>query len=87
MGGAVFWEEKTPPKIDIVRQNRFVFLTGTNDVARTRVARTADSYRDAGVTQTKLIIMPNTRQELPGRSYFQTAIDYLDGRSDADTSN
>lgn len=87
MGGARFWEEKTPPKIDIVRQNRFVFLAGANDVARTRVARTADSYRAAGVMQTKLIIVPNTRQELPGRSYFETAIDYLDGRSNADTSN
>ncbi len=85
MGGAMFWGEKTPPKIDIVRQNRFVFLAGANDVARTRVARTADSYRDAGVSQTRLIIVPNTRQELPGPSYFATAIDFLDARSEAGT--
>ncbi len=85
MGGAIFWEEKTPPKIDIVRQNRFVFLTGANDVARTRVTRTADSYRKAGAMQTKLIVVPNMRQELPGPSYFESAIDFLDSRSEDET--
>lgn len=48
---------------------------------RTRVTRTAEAYRDAGVENTELIILPNTRQELPGPSCFATAIDYLDARN------
>lgn len=81
MSGAVFWGDKTPPKLDRLRQNRFVFLAGANDVARTKVARTAESYKKAGLQNTNLIIVPNMRQELPGNSYFEAAIDYLDSRS------
>jgi len=82
MSGAVFWGDKAPAKIDRVRQNRFVFLAGANDVSRVKVTRTADSYRDAGVQKTELIVVPNMRQELPGPSYFARAIDYLDGAAD-----
>ena len=82
MGGAMFWEDKMPAQIDLVRQNRYVFVAGQNDVARTTVSRTAQAYRDAGVANTELIVVPNARQELPGPSYFETAIDYLDGNAE-----
>ena len=81
MSGATFWGDKAPPQLDRLRQNRFVFLAGANDVARTKVARTAESYKKAGLQNTNLIIVPNMRQELPGKSYFEAAIDYLDSRS------
>jgi hypothetical protein len=80
MSGAVFWGDTEPPKIEQVRRNRFVFLAGANDISRIKVSRTADSYRDAGVQNTQLIVVANTRQELPGPSYFAKAIDYLDGK-------
>lgn len=82
LSGAVFWEDKMPAQIDLVRQNRYVFVAGQNDVARTKVSRTAQAYRNAGVVNTELIVMPNTRQKLPGPSYFQSAIDYLDGNTE-----
>ena len=78
MSGATFWGDKAPPKLDRLRQNRFVFVTGANDVARTKVARTAESYKKAGLQNTNLIIVPNMRQELPGKSYFEEAVNYLD---------
>lgn len=81
MSGAMFWGDKIPAKIDIVRQNRFVFVAGGNDVARNKVARTAESYRAAGVNNVELMVVPNMRQELPGPSYFEAAIDYLDSRN------
>lgn len=84
LSGAVFWEDRMPAQIDLVRQNRYVFIAGQNDVARTKVSRTAQAYREAGVTNTELVIVPNTRQELPGPSYFEAAIDYLDSRSSTD---
>lgn len=82
MSGAVFWGNKFPAKLEQVQRNRFVFMAGANDVARVKVSRTAESYRDAGVLNTELIVVPNTRQELPGPSYFARAIDYLDGTAD-----
>ncbi len=78
LSGATFWGDKTPPKLDRLRQNRFVFLAGANDVARTKVTRTAESYKKAGLQNTNLIIAPNMRQELPGKSYFEEAVNYLD---------
>lgn len=82
MSGATFWGDKTPPKLDRLRQNRFVFLAGANDVARTKVARTAESYKKVGLQNTNLIIVPNMRQELPGKSYFEEAVNYLDVTND-----
>ena len=82
MSGAVFWGDKTPSQLDRLRQNRFVFLAGRNDVARTKVARTAASYKEAGLQNTNLIIVPNMRQELPGKSYFEEAVNYLDDTND-----
>ncbi len=81
LSGGKSWGDKPPLKIDAVRKNRYVFLAGGNDISRIKVARVAAAYKEAGVTNTELIIVPNTRQELPGPSYFATAIDYLDSRN------
>lgn len=81
MGGTVSWGKQVPPKIDLVRQNRYVFLVGSNDVALKTVQRTSTSFEKGGVTNTELIIMQNVRQELPGPSYLSAAIDYLDDRN------
>lgn len=78
-GGALFWEDKTPPGIDLLRQNRYVFIAGQNDLALDTVKRTAQAYRAAGITNTKVLVMKNRRQEMPGEGYFAQAIDYLDG--------
>jgi len=81
MSGAVFWGERVPSKIEMVQKNRFVFIAGANDIARVKVSRTAESYRDAGVENTELIVVANMRQKLPGPSVFAKAIDYLDSRN------
>jgi len=80
VGGALFWGDRIPPEIDLIRQNRYVFITGSNDVALKTVRRTAGSYRDAGVVKTKLIIMPNEKQEMPGPLYLREAVEHLDQR-------
>lgn len=76
------WGDNPPQKIDQVRQNRFVFTTGSNDIAKTKVSRTVDAYRDAGIANTHLIVVPNMRQSLPGPSYFANAVRFLDQRED-----
>lgn len=84
MGGALFWGDKAPPKIDLIRQSRFVFITGSNDVAKTVVQRTANAYKSAGVNNISLVVVQNMRQEMPNSTYFEAAIDYLDNNSETD---
>lgn len=80
MGGALFWGDKAPPKIGLVRQNRFVFLVGSLDKAKVAVQQVVRSYIAADVVNTKLIVVPNMGQSMPGTSYFDAAIAYLDSR-------
>ena len=77
VGGAVFWDENVPPKLEQIQRNRFVFVTGSNDPAQNTVRRTAIAYKDAGVTESRLIVMPNQRQEMPGPKTLEDAIAWL----------
>lgn len=79
VSGALAWEDKTPPGIEQIRKNRYVFITGSNDVARDTMRRTAAAYREHGVVNSKLFVMPNARQEMPSPQYLQQAIGFLDG--------
>ena len=80
VGGAVFWEDNVPPKLEQIQRNRFVFLTGSNDPALNTVRRTAAGYKDAGVTDALLVVMPNQRQEMPGPKYLERAVAWLLGQ-------
>jgi predicted peptidase len=85
IGGTVAWDEgKEPTGLELMRRNRYAFLAGSNDVALTKMQRTADIYRNAGITNTTVITMHNQRQEMPGPYYLREAIEYLDGQEDAE---
>jgi poly(3-hydroxybutyrate) depolymerase len=77
---ALSWGKKAPQKIDVLRQNRFVFMAGSLDDDRRKIMSVADSYKKAGVTDTKFVTVANTDRKLPGVSYFDDAVDYLDLR-------
>ena len=78
VGGAVSWGQKVPPRIDLIRQNRFAFVAGSNDPALNTVRMTAMDYKKDGVEYTSLVVMPNQRQEMPGRKYLEQIITFLD---------
>jgi predicted esterase len=80
IGGAVVWGDELPTRIDEVRKNSYVFIAGSNDIALNTVRKAAIAFRDAGVERNELIVMPNQRQEMPGRKYLLDAIDFLDGK-------
>jgi len=81
IGGAEAWGTTTPPpKLDIIRQNHHVFLTGSNDFNERLTRRVYTSYKGEGVENCKLIVVQRMGHELPGRSVFIRAIDYLDSR-------
>lgn len=85
VGGAVSWKDKLPAGIELIRQNRYVFVAGSNDVALKAVRRTAGSFKEAGVEQTRVIVMPNERQEMPGSHYLREAIEFLDNENGSAT--
>ena len=78
---ALSWGKKAPPKIDALRQNRFVFMAGSLDDDKRKVVRIADSYKKAGISNTEFVTVANTDRKLPGVSYFDDAVKYLDLRS------
>lgn len=81
IGGAVAWGDELPTRIDEVRKNAYVFVAGSNDIALNTIHKAAIAFRKAGVERTEVIIMPNQRQEMPGRKYLLDAIDFLDGNN------
>lgn len=84
VGGALSWKDKAPAGIDYVRQNRYVFLAGSNHPALKQVQSTALAYREAGVEHAKFIAMPNVGRKAPTATYIRAAIEHLDGSDGAE---
>jgi hypothetical protein len=78
--GALGWGENLPPKIDVVRNNRYVFMTGSLDDDRRAIGRVAESYRDAGVADVEFVVIANVNRSALGASYLETALEFLDRR-------
>lgn len=76
---ALSWGQNEPPKIDLVRQNRYMFMAGALDDDRRKVKRAADEYKKAGIINTAYVSVANTDRKMPGVSYFDQAIEFLDG--------
>jgi hypothetical protein len=84
VGGAMFWKSKEPAAIDQVRQNRYVFISGSKNPNRKEVETTAEAYLAAGVEHTKYIEMPNVGRKAPTSTVIESAIEYLDGQDVAE---
>ena len=77
--GVDFWKEKQTPKVDRLLQNRFVFLTGSKDFNRSETSRIYRKYLKAGATQSKLMVIPGMRHQLPDDADLAEALRFLDG--------
>lgn len=84
VGGTVPWKDnKEPAAVELMRKNCYVFLGGSNDISLTTLQRTAKQYKGAGISDSKVIVMPNQRQEMPGPYHLREAIEYLDSPAGA----
>lgn len=81
--GALSWGKNTPTKIDLVRQNRFVFMAGSLDDNKRAIVRVSESYKKAGIRNTDFVLVPNVVRKMPGTGYFEQALAFLDGKSDS----
>ena len=79
MCGALFWGDKTPARLDAMRENRHVFIRGCFDPKEREVRLVHKQYVEAGLERSELITIKTRRRRLPQPKYIENAIDYLDG--------
>ena len=75
--GVEFWDIE-PQRIEQIRQNRYVFVTGTYDQALRPTKRAYGAYKKAGVTNSKLMVVRNMTHRNPDSYEFEEALRYLD---------
>ena len=78
--GVEFWDRR-PPRFDLVRENRFVFVTGEHDQALRPTRRVYRRYDKAGVPHIKLMVIPDMGHENPDAEHLAEALEFLDGGS------
>ena len=76
--GVNFWEEGTPESVDLIKGNRFVFVTGSKDFNLRDTRRVYKKYENAGVHQIKLMVIPSMGHQNPKKGDYAKAIAFLD---------
>lgn len=76
--GVEVWDVDVPRHIEQMRRNRFVFVTGTHDQALEPTKRAYEAYLDAGIANSKLMVIRNMTHRNPGRYDFEEALEFLD---------
>lgn len=78
--GVDFWEVKRPARFDQIKENHYVFVTGTLDQALKPTKKVYNQYEKAGVENIKLMVIPNMTHRNPNSFQFAEAITFLDSR-------
>jgi predicted esterase len=79
--GVEVWDSDEPLQLDQMRQNRYVFVTGTYDQALEPTKRAYRVYRKAGVENSKLMVIRHMTHRNPDSYEFEEALQYLDARN------
>lgn len=82
LSGALFWGDETPPLLEVLKNLRYVFMSGSEDPALNEMRRAHRKFVAAGVEQSKLIVVRDHGHRMPDAMYFARALDHLDGRDD-----
>ncbi|MEJ2383648.1 MAG: hypothetical protein P8Y54_04535 [Xanthomonadales bacterium] len=69
----------------LLRDGRFVFLSGARDFNREETRRVYREYRNAGIVHSRLMVIPGMGHELPAAPDLTEALRFLDGEG-ADAS-
>ena len=79
IGGAETWEDElTPDKLEAMKQNRYVFIVGSDDFNRRMAREVAEKYTAAGIENIELKIIAHMGHELPRSRDMYDALNYLD---------
>jgi predicted esterase len=77
--GVEFWDRE-PERLEQIRQNHYVFVTGTYDQALEPTKRAYRAYKKAGVANSKLMVIKKMTHRNPDSFEFEEALEYLDSR-------
>jgi hypothetical protein len=77
--GVDFWDTE-PERIELIRQNHYVFVTGTYDQALEPTKKAYRGYRKAGVENSRLMVIRHMTHRNPDSYDFEEALKYLDSR-------
>lgn len=81
--GVNSWGSSKPPGIKQVRENRFVFLTGTRDFNRSQTRDIYREYKQAAVKGILFMDIEGMAHNIPPAGDLAAAIDFLDDKSAA----
>lgn len=76
--GADFWGEDPPQDLELVKTNRYVFLTGSNDHNLEPTKKAFRGFQSAGILNSKLMVIRDMGHTNPKRRDFDKAIAFLD---------
>lgn len=75
--GVNFWDGHKPKKLEEVRNNRYVFLTGGKDFNRAETRRVHRAYRQAGVENVLFLEVAGMDHRMPPPEHLAEAITFL----------
>ena len=79
--GVNFWDGHKPKRLDQVRDNRYVFLTGKKDFNRAETRSVHRAYRRADVENVLLLEVAGMDHRMPPAEDLAAAITFLDSGS------
>lgn len=77
MGGATLWQGDEAAMAQTLGNGAYVFMTGSEDHARSEVNRSARQYKKAGIKAVKVMNIRGLNHELPRRTDFKKAVEFL----------
>lgn len=87
--GAIFncgvqpWSVKQPARFEQIKENRYVFVTGTLDQALKPTKKVYKQYKKAGLENIKLMVIRDMTHRNPNAYKFAEALSFLDARLDS----
>jgi predicted esterase len=78
--GVELWDSDVPHQLEEMRQNHYVFITGTHDQALEPTKKAYRAYKRAGVENAKLKVIRHMTHRNPDAYNFEAALKYLDSR-------
>ncbi|GJL94060.1 MAG: hypothetical protein DHS20C05_04650 [Hyphococcus sp.] len=72
------WEHNPPELFEQIKQNRFVFLSGSQDFNLNQTRQIHRRYQEAGVANIKLMVINNMAHSLPDGEKYNEALSFLD---------
>jgi predicted esterase len=78
IAGVDFWTEAEKPLLDFIAQNRYVFLTGSQDFNRREIRKAYKKYQEAGVKDVLLMDLEGYGHHNPDAAQLARALEFLD---------